>query len=135
MRMDPRPWPAAAAAAALVALVLGCGPETDKDRIRSTLEDFATANLDGEWSEACDLMTERTKNVLTQLGEPRGAKDCETTLKTGVGALTEEQKERDFEDIAVTSIVVNGSVATAVVNGETGRLTKQGEQWLIDVRN
>lgn len=126
---------------ALAALAIGCGggdDDSEEDQVRSALEDFASANLDGDWAAACDALTTEVKEGLDAVGRNRGVEGgCEETLKTGVGELPQEQLKKEFEDIEVTAIKVNERqlTATAKVNGQTTSLSKGGDQWLIDVND
>lgn len=121
---------------AVAALLVGCGGggDSEEDQVRQALEDFAAANLEGDWKAACDLMTGQLRRDLAAVGAARGEEGgCEATLRTGVGEVSEAQRRRDFEDIEVTEIKVNERqlTATAKVNGDVTRLVRNVAGWRV----
>ncbi len=117
----------------LTAVAIGCGGgESDEDQVRGTIEAFAAANVDKDWSGACDQLTDEARKALSDAGELFGGEGCTGTLKAAVGQLSPAERKKEFENLKISNVKVDGDNATVKVNGENVRVIKQGEAWLLD---
>ncbi len=117
----------------LTAVAIGCGGgESDEDQVRGTIEDFAAANVDKDWSGACDQLTDEAKKALSDAGELFGGKGCAGVLKAAISQLSPAELKKEFGDLKISNVKVDGDNATVKVNGENVRVVKQGEAWLLD---
>lgn len=105
----------------------GGGGDSDEDQIKSAVEQFATGVLDKDSGKACGVLT--AKAVEEFSGDAGG--DCEKLLDLVSEAITEEDR-KEFENPKVTEIKVDGDSATAKVDGDETRFTKDGGDWKID---
>jgi hypothetical protein len=121
-------------ALALTTLAIGCGGgDSDEDEVRATVEDFASANVDEDWAEACAQITPEAQKQLAKAGAALGGNGgCEGTLKALVTRLDEAEVKKQFQNLDVTAVKVDGDTATVKVNGETTKLVKDGDDWLLD---
>lgn len=106
----------------------GCG-QSDSDKAKTTVQDFANALAHADGKRACDLATkdlaEKVTGSMTQLGA-HGCADAFSTLQ-GTGVPRSPK---------VTSITVDGTTATARVEGDGGtqlqpKLEKVGDAWKV----
>jgi hypothetical protein len=116
----------------LSAAAIGCGSESDEDQVRGTVEDFAAANVDKDWSGACALMTEQARKGLAAAGAALGGTGCAGVLKAAISQLPADRVKKEFEDLKIKDIKVDGDEATVTVNGEKTKMVKEGETWLLD---
>src|SRR4051795_12529144 len=70
-----RPGTLAVAVAALA--VAGCGGQSDKEKVETTVRDYFTAFADSDFDKACDKLAETTRDDLVKAAR---AKDCTTAL-------------------------------------------------------
>jgi hypothetical protein len=121
-------------ALALTSVAIGCGGgDSDEDKVRATVDDFASANLDKDWAEACAQITPEARKQLAQAGKVFGGDGgCEGTLKALVTRADQAEVKKQFENLDVKAVKVDGDKATVKVNGETTRLVKDGDDWLLD---
>ena len=119
-------------ATTVVAVAVACGSEDDEDQVRSVPENFAAAIVDKDWSEACDQITERAREELEKAGAVFGGEGCAGTLEAVVSQAPRDEVEKQFEDLDIKNVKVDGDEATVTVNGEKTRVVKEGETWLLD---
>jgi hypothetical protein len=121
-------------AVALTTLAIGCGGgDSDEDKITATVEDFASANIDEDWPQACAQITEQARQQLAKASKALGGKgSCEQALKVLVTRLDEAEVKKQLKDPKVTAVKVDGDKATVKVNGESTKLVKDGDDWLLD---
>jgi ketosteroid isomerase-like protein len=122
---------AIAALLATVALA-GCGGESDKEKIQSTVRDYFTAFASGDYEKACSQLAEQTRE---QLVEAARVKDCSTALQRGAQRAQVERFRGKLRDVSVASVTVHDNTATAKVRalGVTTEipLTKEGDSWKV----
>jgi hypothetical protein len=129
-------WRPALLAAVVAASALGFGPcKSDEDKVEDTVKDFASAIVDENYGEACDLLTEDAQDSLAEAAEENDRDDesCEGELERD---LTDEEREV-FEDIEVSNVEIDGDRATADVKSDEGeeetKLKKEDGDWKLEV--
>jgi ketosteroid isomerase-like protein len=122
-------------ATALVALALGiagCGGDddggSDEDKIKSTIDDYASAVRDSDQPKACELLTDDAKAKI----EERTGKQCQSFV-TNLGTFGADEQ---LTGVEASEVEVDGNKATATVKG-AGEieievdLIKDGADWKI----
>jgi hypothetical protein len=116
--------------AAVALTAAGCGGGSDKDKVKSTVEDYLAAVTKGDGNKACSLVTDQTKKNIE-----RGGRKCPETisaLNKGPG----RQVLQAFKDAKVENVKVTGDRATADIKVKSltqkTNLRKEGGNWKLD---
>jgi ketosteroid isomerase-like protein len=112
--------------------IAGCGGDddggSDEDKIRSTIDDYASAVRDSDQPRACELLTDEVKAKI----EEREGKQCQSFV-TNLGSFGADEQ---LTSVEATDVSVDGNKATATVKG-AGEieievdLIKDGADWKI----
>jgi cyclophilin family peptidyl-prolyl cis-trans isomerase len=117
---------------ALSAIAAGCG-QSDKDKIKSVLQDYNAALVDGDGKKACGLFTaegqKRLAASLKALAPNSKSTECAQLVRDVSSSITDENGKR-IKDIKITAIKVNGKKASAR-SGVVTQLAKDGGDWKI----
>lgn len=137
-----------ALAALAIALVAGCGGESDEDAARQAVEEYFLALLDGDGEAACDQLTGEAERSAVegftmllpevQLSDPLVS--CPSLIEEvndqlGADEIAELRTVIEDGDF-VESVAVDGDTATAVaINPDEGEaeipLSKSADEWFI----
>jgi hypothetical protein len=130
---------AVAAMAALALTAAGCGDSgsSNEDEVKDSANSFFTAIKDKDFGDACNLLTDKTKDQLEQLGKqlPNNKGGCQGVLEASekAGAFKNAPKgdELDFEEVKV-----DGNSATVKTKGddEPTNFTKVDGDWKVDIK-
>src|SRR4051794_30335456 len=127
-----RPGTLAVAVAALA--VAGCGGQSDKEKVETTVRDYFTAFADSDFDKACDKLAETTRDDLVKAAR---AKDCTTALARGAARADVKRFKTKLRDARVVSVDIKDKTATAKVRaiGATTSLplAKEGDDWKVQV--
>src|SRR3954464_1422393 len=100
----------AVAVAALA--VAGCGGESDKEKVETTVRDYFTAFADSNFEMACDKLAQPTKEDLVKAAH---AKDCSSALARGAARADVKRFKTKRRDVRVESVDIKDKTATAKV--------------------
>ena len=128
---------AAAAAIALLALA-GCGGQSDKQKIESTITDYYKAFGSGDMKAACSHLTADAVKLL----EASGRAKCPAVLATALKRPAYARIAPKLKGVKVIAVKVSGANASATAQlpgaGAGGApvntsvpLTKEGGDWKI----
>src|SRR3954471_4706937 len=90
-----------ALAATVVLAVAGCGGQSDKEKVETTVRDYFTAFVDSDFDKACDELAETTREDLVKTA--RG-KDCSTALARGAARADVKRFKTKLRDARVVSV-------------------------------
>jgi predicted protein tyrosine phosphatase len=125
-----RPGTLAVAVAALA--VAGCGGQSDKEKVETTVRDYFTAFADSDFDKACDNLAETTREDLVKAAR---VKDCSTALARGAARADVKRFKTKLRDARVVSVDIKDKTATAKVKalGATTSLplAKEGDEWKV----
>jgi ketosteroid isomerase-like protein len=120
----------AVAVAALA--VSGCGGESDKEKVATTVRDYFTAFADSDFDRACDKLAEHTREDLVKAAH---TKDCPAALARGAARADVRRFKTKLRDARVESVDIKDQTATAKVRalGATTNLplVKEGDAWKV----
>ena len=110
----------------LTAVAIGCGGgESDEDQVRGTIEAFAAANVDKDWSGACDQLTDEARKALSDAGELFGGEGCAGILKAAICQLSPAERKKEFGDLKIrtsrSTATTRRSRSTARTSGWSSR--------------
>ena len=106
----------------------GCGGTSEEDRLKETVDGFASALEDEDGEAACALMTERAKQRFDELAEEAAADNCAEILTI----VTQNDASLADDWTGITNIQISGSNGTAVIGKTSVTLIKEGGTWKID---
>jgi len=130
MRRRPAPLPVVLAALVLLgAAGVGCGGESDEERVRETLGDFGEATARKDYQRLCDeLLSRKLIEQVRAAGVP-----CELALKTGLEDVREPRLQ--VRDVTITGDRALARVRTTAAGQEPSddqvRLVREGGDWRI----
>jgi cyclophilin family peptidyl-prolyl cis-trans isomerase len=121
-----------AALLALSAVAAGCGT-SDEDKVKSVLQDYNAALVDGDGKKACDLFTadgqKKLAASLEALVPAAKTSDCAQLVRDVSATITDENGKR-IKDIQIKNVKIKGDKASALSGVET-QLAKNGGDWKI----
>src|SRR3954451_12952144 len=119
-------------AAIVVLAIAGCGGQSDKEKIETTVRDYFTAFADSDFDKACDELAEPTREELTRAAR---VEDCPAALKRGAERAEVKRFQSKLKEARVVSVDIKDKTATAKVRalGATTSLplTKEGDGWRV----
>ena len=115
--------------------VAGCGGASDEEQVRTTVEDYIIAFVDGDGDKACDLLTKETRDAFVQqVSSLVKTRDCGEAIKK-LGDLAGPTVDRALKGAKVTEVKVNGENATATLESRGTKtptqLKKEDGDWKI----
>ena len=121
-----------ALAAIVVLAIAGCGGESDKEKIETSVRDYFTAFADSDFDKACDELASQTREDLVKAAR---VKDCPAALQRGAAQAQVKRFQSKLKQARVLSVDIKDKTATAKVRaiGATTSLplTKEGDTWKI----
>jgi hypothetical protein len=112
--------------------IAGCGGDddggSDEDKVKSAIDDYASALRDSDQPRACELLTDEVKAKI----EEREGKECQSFV-TNLGSFGADEQ---LTGVEATEVSFDGAKATATVKG-AGEieievdLVKDGADWKI----
>jgi hypothetical protein len=124
-----------------VAIVLavtaaGCGGQSDKDKVRSTIQTYIDGLASGNGKKVCDQLAKRVQAQVKQGGS---AKDCAAAFSAFVKSTQGRGVSPAFKSAKIKEVEEKGNTATATVtvrvNGEESAaripLEKEDGDWKI----
>jgi hypothetical protein len=128
----------ARAATALAALaVAGCGGGggDEATAVRSTVQRYVDAFVNGDGAKACSLMTARTRRTFVNDSKPLTHTDDCATATGSVRAAAGQKAIDDLRRARISAVKVNGDRATARLTAGAGQsvatLSKEGGDWKV----
>jgi hypothetical protein len=118
-----------------MAAAVGCGA-SDEEQVRSTVEDYVEAVVDGDGDRACELMTGRARRAALAAAALTGGGGCAGVM----GRLSEfydDGELRAMREFEIEAVRIEGdraevTVSEALDDGEETVLRKVEGEWLID---
>src|SRR4051794_34655946 len=101
-----------ALAAIVVLAIAGCGGQSDKEKIETTVRDYFTAFADSDFNKACDELATQTREDLVKAAR---VKDCPTALQRGAERAQVKHFQSKLKEARVTSVDIKDKTATAKV--------------------
>jgi hypothetical protein len=121
-----------ALAAIAVLAIAGCGGQSDKEKIETTVRDYFTAFADSDFDKACDKLASTTREDLVKAAR---VKDCPAALTRGAARAEVKRFQLKLKDARVLSVDIKDKTATAKVRalGATTSLplSKEGDSWKV----
>ena len=112
--------------------VAGCGGESDKEKVETTVRDYFTAFADSDFDKACGELAEPTREDLMKAAR---VEDCPAALKRGAERAEIKRFQSKLKEARVVSVDIKDRTATAKVRalGATTSLplTKEGDSWKV----
>jgi hypothetical protein len=105
--------------AALALFFAGCG-QSDKDKVKSTVQSYIDGLAKKDGKKVCDQLT---PSVQTQVKQRSQAKDCATAIDKFEASTTGKAVAPAFQTAKVTSVNVKGGNATASISLKVGTTT------------
>jgi hypothetical protein len=112
--------------------IAGCGGDddggSDEDKVKSAIDDYASALRDSDQPRACELLTDSVKATIDQ----RTGRQCQSFV-TNLGTFGADEQ---LTGVEATEVSIDGAKATATVKG-AGEieievdLVKDGADWKI----
>src|SRR3954452_20392542 len=99
-------------AAIVVLSIAGCGGESDKEKVETTVRDYFTAFADSDFDKACGELAEQTREDLVRAAR---VKDCRTALARGAARADIKRFKTKLRDARVESVEIKDKTATAKV--------------------
>lgn len=113
-----------ATAAALALVLAACGGESDKDKVKSTVQSYVDALASRDGKEVCDQLSPA---VQTQVKQRAKAKDCETAINNFERSATGRAVAPAFKTAKIKEVNAKGKTASATVtvkvNGQDSSTT------------
>jgi hypothetical protein len=120
------------ATVAAAAAASGCGGQSDKEKVETTVRDYFTAFADSDYDKACSELAESTREDLTKAARTQ---DCPAALQRGAERADVKRFQAKLRDVKVESVDINDKTATAKVRaiGATTSLplAKEGDEWKV----
>src|SRR4051812_5034147 len=121
-----------ALAAIVVLSIAGCGGQSDKEKIETTVRDYFTAFANSDFDKACNELASQTREELVKAAR---AKDCPAALQRGAQRAEIKRFQSRLKDARVVSVDIKDKTATAKVRalGATTSLplVKEGDGWRV----
>jgi predicted protein tyrosine phosphatase len=121
-----------ACAAIVVLVIAGCGGQSDKEKVETTVRDYFTAFADSDFDKACSELAAQTQADLVKAAR---AKDCPAALQRGAQRAEVKRYQSKLKEARVLSVDIKDKSATAKVRalGATTSLplTKEGDSWKV----
>ena len=93
--------------------VVGCGSDSPKDSVKSTVQSYVHGLGSQDGKEVCDQLALSVQSEVKQRGR---AKDCPTAIDNFEKSPTGKAVAPAFKNATVSTVTVKGDKATAVVS-------------------
>jgi hypothetical protein len=97
---------------AALAVLAGCGGQSDKDKVKSTVQSYVDGLASRDGKKVCDQLS---ASVQTQVKQSGKAKDCPTAIASFESSRAGSAVVAAFKSAKVSDITVKGDVASAKV--------------------
>jgi hypothetical protein len=107
-----RSWTRALPVVAALALLVGCGGQSDKDKVKSTVQSYVDGLASRDGKKVCDQLA---ASVQTQVKQRAKAKDCQTAINTFESSATGRAVAPAFKTAKIKEVNAKGNTAAATV--------------------